>query len=245
MLGGLPATGQGAKLRITFAGDGSVTQLSNSLRKLEQSGSVPIIGQAAAAAGCAALYGPDVRQLPPTLGYQLPALTAADASGKGTVKEILPAYTCNPVGGEGAQAHRLLPAVPGAAPHAKVVATKTGDTVVAYATVDGGTAPYTYEWSSSTTALAAAARDGSSVKYSAEAAAREERRDRLARGHRRERHDRDRVRRCCRSTARRRASRCPAAAASASSPSARPTSASSRPSTSGSARRTARSASRA
>src|SRR6185436_15265436 len=34
-LGGLPATGQGAKLRVTLAGDGSVTQISSSIRKLE------------------------------------------------------------------------------------------------------------------------------------------------------------------------------------------------------------------
>src|SRR5204862_5192488 len=33
-LGGLPADGQGSKLRITFAADGSVTQLSDSLRKI-------------------------------------------------------------------------------------------------------------------------------------------------------------------------------------------------------------------
>ena len=42
-LGGLPATGQGAKLRITFGPDGNVTQLSSALRKLEQAGEEPII----------------------------------------------------------------------------------------------------------------------------------------------------------------------------------------------------------
>ena len=35
-LGGLPVSGQGAKLRVTFAGDGSVTQLSDTLRRLER-----------------------------------------------------------------------------------------------------------------------------------------------------------------------------------------------------------------
>ena len=54
----------------------------------------------------------------------------------------------------------------------------------------------------------------------------------------------DRIGGARRATAASRSPRTPAAAASASSPSARPTSASSRPSTSGSARRTARSASR-
>ena len=73
-LGGLPVTGQGAKLRITFAGDGSVTQLSSSLRKLERGkracrSSPPTRPHKA----CAALYDADVRQAAPTLGYLLPA----------------------------------------------------------------------------------------------------------------------------------------------------------------------------
>ena len=42
----------------------------------------------------------DVRQGTPTLGYLLPALSAAEASGKGAVQQIFPAYTCNPVGGK-------------------------------------------------------------------------------------------------------------------------------------------------
>ena len=57
-LNGLPITGQGAKLRIAFAGDGSVTQLSDSLRKLERGKDVPIISVAEAAKQCAALYAP-------------------------------------------------------------------------------------------------------------------------------------------------------------------------------------------
>src|SRR6185503_3578975 len=71
-LGGLPATGQGAKLRITFAPDGSVSQLSDTLRKLERAGDVPVIDEESAIAGCAALYGKGTQQGRPTLGYYLP-----------------------------------------------------------------------------------------------------------------------------------------------------------------------------
>jgi hypothetical protein len=162
-LGGLPATGQGAKLRITYAPDGTVTQLSDTLRKVQRSGNAPIIDVATATAACAKLYAPDVKQAAPTLGYYLPALSATDASGQGTVKLLLPAYTCNPVVSRGAQAHRLLPAVPGTAPTATVTATRSNGTVSASASVQGGTAPYTYRWSSSTTTLSTDATNGTSV----------------------------------------------------------------------------------
>jgi hypothetical protein len=73
-LAGLPVTGQGAKLRITFAPDGEVTQLSSSLRKLDRAGDAPIIPADQAQKSCEALYDEGVRQDEPTLGYVLPAL---------------------------------------------------------------------------------------------------------------------------------------------------------------------------
>jgi len=144
-LGGLPATGQGAKLRVTFAGDGSVTQLSSAIRKLTLGKEATIISSDEALKGCAALYAPDVRQATPTLGYQLPEL--------GAVKQIFPTYTCNPVGGEGQQPNLLLPAVKGAAPSATFKASLHSGGVNAEADVSGGTAPYSYKWASSTTVL--------------------------------------------------------------------------------------------
>jgi hypothetical protein len=154
-LGGLPATGQGAKLRVTFAGDGSVTQLSSSLRKLERGKDVPIISSGEAAKQCAALYAPGVRQGAPTLGYLLPALTSADASGKGTVQTIFPVYTCNPLTDQGTQANRQLAAVQGAAPLATLKATLRSGAVSGDASVSGGTAPYSYRWSSSSSVIGA------------------------------------------------------------------------------------------
>jgi hypothetical protein len=164
-LAGLPVSGQGAKLRITVGPDGSVTQVSNALRKVERAGDVRVISVTEAAQACAALYGPEVRQERPTLGYQFPELTAVDAGGKGSVSKIFPQYTCNPVAQTGSQAHRLVPAVRGAAPAGKLVVHRGGDTVSAEVAVDGGTAPYTYRWSSSTTILPADQRDASAISY--------------------------------------------------------------------------------
>jgi hypothetical protein len=144
-LAGLPVSGQGAKLRVTFAGDGSVTQLSDSLRGLERGDDVPIITPDEAQKACAALYEPGVRQGEPTLGYLLPAL--------GAVEAIYPHYTCNPSTEQGNQAHRQVPAVDGVAPKAVVKASRSGGKIVASAEASGGTGPYTFSWSSSTTTL--------------------------------------------------------------------------------------------
>jgi hypothetical protein len=144
-LGGLPATGQGAKLRVTFAGDGSVTQLSTATRRLAPGKQAIIISSDEAAKACSALYGADVRQATPTLGYVLPPL--------GAVKQIFPSYTCNPVGGDGPQANRVVAAVEGASPTATFKASLRDSSVEAAADVSGGTAPYSYKWASSTTVL--------------------------------------------------------------------------------------------
>jgi hypothetical protein len=152
-LGGLPVSGQGAKLRITFAPDGSVSQLARSARQVKQSGTTAVISPAEATKACAAVYPAGTRQLEPTLGYQFPALTAERANGKGTVDTICPQYTCNPVAETGNLAHRLVPAVPGSAPAGTVHADRSGNTVKAEVVVSGGTEPYTYRWSSSSTVL--------------------------------------------------------------------------------------------
>lgn len=164
-LAGLPVTGQGAKLRLTIGPDGTVTQLSHALRAVKRSGDVPVIGEKAALRACAGLYGSDVDQDTPTLGYQFPELTATDADGKGTVRSIQPQYTCNPVGGTTAQAHRLVPAVADAAPTGKVGASRSGETVQASVSVEGGTAPYTYRWSSSSTVLPSEGSGEASIAY--------------------------------------------------------------------------------
>jgi Family of unknown function (DUF6345) len=165
-LAGLPVTGQGSRLRITFAPDGTVTQVSDSQRALQQVGTASVVSVSQATAQCAALYGPGVGQGLPTLGYQYPALTAQQADGRGTVTLIYPQYTCNPIGSQGQQAGRLVPAVLGSGPTAMVTASRSGNAVTAsVAGLSGGTAPYTYQWSSTTTVLTAAQSSGPSTSY--------------------------------------------------------------------------------
>lgn len=150
-LGGLPATGQGAKLRITFGPDGNVTQLSSSVRKLEQAGEEPIIPSDEARKACEKLYEPGVRQGEPTLGYLLPAL--------GAVEAIYPSYTCNPSSEHGEQAHLQVPAIEGIGPKATIEVSRSGEKVFARASGDGSA----YKWSSSSTVLSE--NEGEEIAY--------------------------------------------------------------------------------
>jgi Family of unknown function (DUF6345) len=153
-LAGLPATGQGAKLRITFGPDGKVTQLTSALRQLERSDDVPIIPADEARKACEALYDRGVRQGEPTLGYLLPAL--------GAVEAIYPSYTCNPSSEDGEQAHLQVPAVEGIGPKATIKVSRSGEKIlgqVAEAAGDGSV----YKWSSSSTALTG--NEGEEIAY--------------------------------------------------------------------------------
>jgi hypothetical protein len=165
-LGGVPVVGPGAKLRASFAGDGSVLQLTQAVRTVAASGAVEIISPEKALGACSALYGFTVKQATPTLGYYAPALTATQASGKGTVQVLAPHYICQPAGlpEDGNKfGGKLVPAAPSLSPAVKISVTGDGKTVAGAASVGGGTAPYHYEWSSSSTALAGI--DQAQVKY--------------------------------------------------------------------------------
>lgn len=165
-LGGLPLTGTGSRIRVTLAPDGTVSQLSDSQRTLVRGPQAAIIPVAQATAECAALYGTDVQQSTPTLNYEFPPLTATQANGHGTVQSIYPQYTCNPIGPQGPEAGRLVPAVAGSGPTASVTATRSGDSVTASLSgIAGGTAPYTYQWSSSTAVLSDSQNGAPSVSY--------------------------------------------------------------------------------
>ena len=90
-LAGLPVSGQGAKLRITFAGDGSVTQLSRQLRRLERRrGRRRSSAADEAQTACAALYDRDVRQGDADARLLLPGRSAPS-------RRSTRSYTCNPV----------------------------------------------------------------------------------------------------------------------------------------------------
>jgi hypothetical protein len=158
-LDGLPVVGPGAKQRVVFAGDGSVTQLTQSVRDLAPGGSVDIISPDAAAKACSVAYGPGVGQGTPVLGYQAPALAATDkASGTGPVKLILPHYICQPLDAKGNLpadrfGGKLIPASPALTPTVKLTVKGDGGSVSASASAALGTAPYTYQWSSSSVVL--------------------------------------------------------------------------------------------
>lgn len=164
-LNGLPLTGQGARLRLTAGPDGAITQLSHGLRKLARGADVPILGVDEATRACAALFGSNVRQNPPILGYHSPKLTARAGSGSGTVRTIFPEYTCDAVDEVGPLRQRV-PAVAGSGPSGTLSVSLSGGVVTASATAIGGTAPYTFSWASSTTALTEQQSQGSRTSYS-------------------------------------------------------------------------------
>jgi hypothetical protein len=166
-LGGLPVVGPGAKLRASFAGDGSVLALTQAVRTVAASSSVEVISPERAQANCAALYDTKVEQGTPTLGYYSPALTATRASGRGTVRLITPHYICRPLGvaEDGSKlGGKLVPAAPSLSPSVRISVSGDGTTVTGAASANGGTAPYRFAWSSSSAGLDSADQ-GATVKY--------------------------------------------------------------------------------
>jgi hypothetical protein len=166
-LAGLPVVGPGAKLRASFAGDGSVVQLSQAVRTVAASDAVEVISPERAQASCTALYGSKIVQNTPTLGYYAPALTATKASGQGTVQVIVPHYICQPAGvpEDGNRlGGKLVPAVPSLSPTVTIKVSGDGKTVTGAADATGGTAPYSFAWSSSSAALDSAGQ-GARVQY--------------------------------------------------------------------------------
>jgi hypothetical protein len=162
-LGQAPVVGPGSRSRISFAGDGSVIALNEAVRKVEKAGSVGIISPEDALKVCQSLYGARVEQSTPKLVYYSPRLTG---QGEGTVKFLLPHYACEPkttrrdavsdiVG-------RLVPAAPELTPTADLQVFRDGSLMSGKVAVQGGTAPYSIRWSSSSTRLL---RSGESVQY--------------------------------------------------------------------------------
>lgn len=166
-LAGVPVIGPGAKAKVSFDGRGRVLQLTQALREVEQAGEVAIISPRDAMAECARLYGPKVPQNEPTLSYYAPQLGATEANGKGTAELVLPQYICQPVTTAEDEVSkltgRMVPAAPEFSPRAAVKASSNGRVVTASATIEGGQAPYSIAWSSSSTVLDKS--DGTTVRY--------------------------------------------------------------------------------
>ena len=163
----IPVVGPGASMRAAFAGDGSVIQLSHAVRRLALGDKVQIISPEEAAKQCASLYGPRVKQGVPVLAYFSPPLGATDAVGKGTAQLLAPNYVCQPSGvdrdGNPLLGGRMVPAAPSLSPAVQFSAEGDGTTMLGKALVNGGTAPYSFQWSSSSTKLTEAT--GESIRY--------------------------------------------------------------------------------
>jgi hypothetical protein len=113
-LGGVPLEGPGAKVRVAFAGDGHVVQLSYAVRQLRQSGEVEIADTAEALARCATWTtsgeNNTLQIKEATLAYFAPPLSSKTA-------QIEPSFRCTGVDKNGASAQVFfVPAAQGATP---------------------------------------------------------------------------------------------------------------------------------
>jgi hypothetical protein len=149
-LGNLPLIGPGAKVKIAFDGRGEVTQLNYATYGVAKAGTVPIVAPELAEKNCFVGQDKDDIEVDTKLVYFAPALKLR------TVQALLPHYVC--IGSaliEGQTVRlrgSLVPAVE-SAPRIELDAHTDGEVVDAEAVVRGGTAPYRYLWSSSSTSL--------------------------------------------------------------------------------------------
>ena len=145
-IAGVPLTGPGAKVKLAFDGEAKLTQLVYARPLLEKVDSVVIVPPASAAEHCAeslkAEALPGKIQYDAKLVYHVPA----DAV-KGDL--VLPQYACSGTQELGDEIIDLRTALVPAVldqPKAAILITPGPSSLVASAEVEGGLAPYTYEW---------------------------------------------------------------------------------------------------
>jgi hypothetical protein len=171
-LGGIPLTGPGSNLRVSFGPGGEPTSLNVSLRKLELAGEIPIISVDEAARRCRERYPNLGANARPRLVYFAPEIQMGLLLP--AVQKVLPCYECGgdaPVGGQTVSLMQtIIPATddPDLVPNVILEATAQGNLVNAKATVRGGTPPYRFQWSSSSTDLSGFPEDASSIEYEAQ-----------------------------------------------------------------------------
>lgn len=146
-LGDVPVRGPGAKVSVTLAPNGVVSHAHYALRGLADGPHRRIIHPSAGDDVCRTALGLGA-EAPVTseLIYYAPPLTT-------TVAQLLPHFQCEPIStgaeGEILPLSQFVPAVADA-PRAAVAAAAEGAMVYATARVEGGTGPYTLQWTSST-----------------------------------------------------------------------------------------------
>lgn len=164
-LGGRQLIGPGANLRVAFGPGGAPTALQGAFRQLKQEGETPILSLDEAARRCAALYPNLKGNIRPQLAYYAPSLLLP------AVQKILPCYICGGDASVDGERVNLLQSIiaasedPALTPSVALEASAQRSLVNAKATPTGGTAPYTYQWSSSSTDLGGIPSDASSIEY--------------------------------------------------------------------------------
>lgn len=153
---GMPIEGPGARIRLTYAPGGALTQLLWSARLLERGPLAKLISPGQAKHECSMRYPRGAKLAMPRLVYWAPPLSE-------NVSAIYPHYECS---GEfdGIQLiSGFIQALKFLGPFAQVSASANGDQVSATASVQGGTPPYTFHWASMTTKIPSPS--GQSVSY--------------------------------------------------------------------------------
>lgn len=161
-LEGLRLIGPGAKVKAVFDAEGAATQLMYAAQELERGEEVAIVPLAEAEAMCASILGGG-EGLRPTaeLVYYAPPLAQK-------AERLFPHYACGGtkiVDGSEIELRRVLMPATVDAPKAAIHVTVQGSEVRAEATVEGGTAPYTFAWGSSTKSHDRTNTDPSKVAY--------------------------------------------------------------------------------
>ena len=173
-LEGLPLVGGGAKVKLVFDGQGAVTLALYAMRGLERGERVPVHPAAQAEQICRQAYEYG-RQNSAALELQVygELVYYAPPASLTTVERIYPHFQCSgrAVGYdlEGRPLEYNLPGMylPAMIDSLQVALSATGDGVAVWAQANpsGGTPPYTFSWSSSSTPLDPDLAQGQEIQY--------------------------------------------------------------------------------